>query len=197
MLIGILALQGGFIEHESTLKQIQPSVKTILIRSFKDVNLNINALVIPGGESTTMTVLLNRDRELLNWLRLQITENRFPTLCTCAGLIMLSKKVESDEVGMSSGIIPVLDIHIVRNWYGRQQESFIGKLQNTNTKVMFIRAPFIREILDNNVVVIDRLVSESNEIVAIQQDNIIGLTHHPELVGVDYFHRLFLDICNE
>ena len=142
MRIGVLALQGAFIEHEKILEKI--GVETFEIRKKSDLsnailNNSIHGLIIPGGESTTIGKLLH-DLDLFDDIRKLISDG-LPTFGTCAGLILLAKKIENDDrVHLS-----LMDIKVKRNAYGRQLGSFftenefkqVGKVPMT-----FIRAPY-------------------------------------------------------
>ena len=202
MVLGILSLQGDFMEHRIFMETNFPETKILLIRNWLDICENISGFIIPGGESTTMTALLEQDKCLLAWLKRKITVEKIPVLCTCAGLILLSKNIESVEGCLnnyvfSSGIIPTLDITVIRNWYGRQQNSFIGKLKGSTLKGMFIRAPLVKFLHSEDVKIIHVLDSSQQEIVAIRQGNIIGLTFHPELANEKYFHDFFNNLLNK
>lgn len=149
MRIGVLALQGAFIEHEKILEKI--GVETFEIRKKSDLNNaisdnRINGLIIPGGESTTIGKLLH-DLNLFDDIKKLISDG-LPTFGTCAGLILLAKKIENDD----HVHLGLMDIKVKRNAYGRQLGSFftenefkhVGKVPMT-----FIRAPYITEVGEN------------------------------------------------
>jgi 5'-phosphate synthase pdxT subunit len=150
----------------------------------------VDALAIPGGESTTMGKLL-RSFQLEETLRRRLTEG-LPTLTTCAGLILLSRSIvdgRPDQVATGT-----LDIAVRRNAWGSQLESFeadltLGKLGDIPFRGVFIRAPRIEEV-GAGVEVLARL---GDEPVAVRQGVHIGLTFHPEMTGDDRIHRLFLE----
>jgi 5'-phosphate synthase pdxT subunit len=183
MRIGVLALQGGFIEHARKLESLQ--VETFEIRKKSDLALPVDGLIIPGGESTTMGKLL-KELEMFNTLKTLI-ENGLPTFGTCAGMILLSKNVMDNE-NIHLGVI---DIEVKRNAYGRQLGSFstcaefkgIGMIPMT-----FIRAPYI-ESAGENVEILSRV---DNHIVAACEKNILVTSYHPELTTDNRVHQLFI-----
>ncbi len=150
----------------------------------------VDALAIPGGESTTMSKLL-RAFQLEDPLRHRLAAG-LPTLATCAGLILLSRAIEdgrTDQVATGT-----LDIAVRRNAWGSQVDSFeadvvLDQLGDIPFRGVFIRAPRIEEIGDG-VEVLSRL---GDEPVAVRQGRHIGLTFHPEMTGDDRIHRLFLE----
>ena len=184
MKIGILALQGDFHEHQVCFNKLR--VKTQLVRSVADLNL-CDSLVIPGGESTTISKLLNisnLDSEIITK-----SKNGMPLWGTCAGLILISNKIiEGDPDPLK-----ILDIKTSRNFYGRQVDSFVEKINLFNDKdefeAIFIRAPKIMEI-GKNVDIIS--VTNDNSPVAVQSKNILGTTFHPELTDDLRIHKHFI-----
>ena len=184
MKIGILALQGDFHEHQVCFNKLR--VKTQLVRSVADLNL-CDSLVIPGGESTTISKLLNisnLDSEIITK-----SKNGMPLWGTCAGLILISNKiVEGDPDPLK-----LMDIKTSRNFYGRQVDSFVEKIDLFNDEdefeAIFIRAPKIMEIGKN----VDILaITNDNSPVAIQSKNILGTTFHPELTDDLRIHKHFI-----
>ena len=195
--IGVLALQGDIRFHEDILDQLfnDLNIKDGKIKRIKNVNdLNgINGLIIPGGESTVIGVLAKR-AGLLEILKDKIISG-LPTLGTCAGLVFLAKMVYDKTVGkVNQPILGVLDADIERNSFGTQRESFetdlkIPILGEKPYNAIFIRAPIIKNIGPN----VEVLAKFNDKIVAIKQDNIIGVAFHPELSGDTRLHKLFLD----
>lgn len=177
-MIGILALQGAFIEHMYLLEKI--NLKSILVKDVKDFD-NIDSLIIGGGESTTMLKLL-KSNNLLQRLNHFIHIEKKPTMGICAGLILLA----SPEIN-------ALNITIKRNFYGSQINSFfdINNFNNKNIKGVFIRAPKIMSIQkDVNIL----CKNSNNEITGVKQDNIIGFSFHPELTDETSIHLFFNNI---
>ena len=193
MKIGVLALQGAFIEHEKILEKI--GVETFEIRKKSDLsnailNNSIHGLIIPGGESTTIGKLLH-DLDLFDDIRKLILDG-LQTFGTCAGLILLAKKIENDDrVHLS-----LMDIKVKRNAYGRQLGSFftenefkhVGKVPMT-----FIRAPYITEVGEN----VEILSEVDGNIVAAKENNILVTSYHPELNDDLRVHKFFIDMCKK
>lgn len=184
MVIGVLALQGGVAEHIRMLKSC--SQESVEVRTVDDL-LRVNALIIPGGESTTLGKLIQR-----NGLSKKIIEQAkrgMPIYGTCAGAILLSKKVE----GNKQFKLNLIDIDIKRNDYGSQLNSFEEEIQIVNKKkpfkAIFIRAPVIKKV-GNNVQV---LAKRSSEVVFARQDNILVSTFHPELSNDLRIHKYFIE----
>ena len=185
MTIGILAVQGAFIEHEKMLSKL--SAKCFEIRKADDLNSKMDGLIIPGGESTVQGKLL-RELGIFEPLRQRISAG-LPVFGTCAGLILLAKNVENDERRCFS----TMDITALRNGYGRQLGSFhtisefsgIGKIPMT-----FIRAPYISEVKDN----VEILAQVNGKIVAARQDNQLVTAFHPELTEDLRVHEYFLSM---
>lgn len=184
MKIGILALQGAFIEHEKILKSL--GADCVEIRQLSDLE-GIQGLVLPGGESTVQGQLL-RKLNLLEPIQKMISDG-LPVLATCAGLILLSEHLESDETTH----LATLPVTTMRNAYGRQLGSFttaapmkyVGEIP-----MVFIRAPYI-ESTDNGVEV---LATVDEHIVAVKYQNQLGLSFHPELTEDNHIHQYFLDM---
>ncbi len=174
--IGLAMLQGARHEHEEALLasaiDLELEIEIVYLRQAKDVDETIDALVLPGGESTTMMKIQKND-DLFESIKIKINEG-MPTLGTCAGLILLANDVID---GQSS--ISCLNTVVERNAYGRQNESFEGLVDFNGNKEMycFIRAPKI--ISYANTVTPIALIDE--EVVGIHENNIVGLSFHPEL----------------
>ena len=188
MNIAVLALQGAFIEHEQMLSRL--GVSSFEIRQKKDLEAPFDGLIIPGGESTVQGKLM-RELELFEPLRERI-EAGLPVFGTCAGLLLLAKKIENDE----RLHFATMDICAVRNAYGRQLGSFytesefsgIGKIPMT-----FIRAPYISEVSGDTQI----LASVDGKIVAARQKNQLVTAFHPELNDDTSVHRYFLDMIKQ
>ena len=193
MRIGVLALQGAFIEHEKILEKI--GVETFEIRKKSDLSnavsdKSIDGLIIPGGESTTIGKLLH-DLDLFDDIR-ELISDGLPTFGTCAGLILLAKKIENDD----RVHLGLMDIKVKRNAYGRQLGSFftenefkhVGKVPMT-----FIRAPYITEAGEN----VEILSEVDGNIVAAKENNILVTSYHPELNDDLQVHKFFVDMCKK
>lgn len=186
MKIGILALQGAFIEHAHMLKSL--GVESFEIRQKRDIeNQDYDGLIIPGGESTVIGKLL-RQLELFEPLKKEI-ENGMPVFGTCAGLIMLAEKISNDD----NVYFGTMDMTVRRNAYGRQLGSFFveqefkgcGKVPMT-----FIRAPYIEEVHGRA----EALASVDGRIVAARQGNQLATAFHPELNNDPSVHEYFIEI---
>jgi len=186
MRIGVLALQGAFIEHEHMLAQI--GVNSFEIRKQDDIGNSFDGLIIPGGESTVQGKLMN-ELGLLEPIRKMILSG-LPVFGTCAGLLLLAKNIEND----THSYIASMDITAVRNAYGRQLGSFhttacfngIGDVPMT-----FIRAPFISSVSGNTEI----LAEVGGKIVAARQDNQLVTAFHPELNEDVRIHEYFCEMC--
>ena len=171
MRIAVLALQGAFIEHENILKKL--GIEYFEIRQKKDALEEFDGLIIPGGESTAQGKLLH-DLGIFDILKEKILKG-LPVFGTCAGLIMLAKKIDNDN-RVHFG---TMDIEVVRNAYGRQLGSFtvIDKFANEDIPMVFIRAPYIKKINESCQVL--SVVDE--RIVAARSNNQLVTAFHPEL----------------
>jgi len=190
MRIGVLALQGAFREHLDTLGAI--GVEGVRVREPADLD-DVSGLILPGGESTTMRQLIERWglREPI----LDLADRGAPIFGTCAGMIVLSRDIASDE----APILPLLDVTVERNAFGRQLDSFEAELSvpvlgDTPFHAVFIRAPVI-ERTGPGVDVLARL--DDGRVVAVRERNIIATAFHPELAGETRFHRLVATMAAE
>ena len=176
MKVGILSFQGSFFDHSKSIELI--GLTPIFIKNDSEID-NLDALILPGGESTAMRKI-NNYTGLFNELD-KLIKSGIPTLSTCAGSILLANQV----IGGNT-TIPNIDIEITRNAYGRQTESFEGNVSFYNNEDIycFIRAPRITGLLSDNVEVIAK---HNTEVVGVQQDNIVALTFHPELNNDSYY----------
>jgi 5'-phosphate synthase pdxT subunit len=178
--VGVLALQGDFERHRTRLVELGASVR--LVRSAVELDA-VCGLVIPGGESTTMSTLLGP--ESLEPFR-QFASSR-PVLGTCAGAILLAREIVGSRPGLG-----VIDISVRRNAYGRQIDSSIrtGVLDGVPTELVFIRAPRIVRVGPG----VEVLVRDGLDPALVRQGLALAATFHPEL-GTDHrVHALFLQI---
>lgn len=183
MKIGVLALQGAFAEHVAILRAI--GVEPVEVRLPGQLE-TIDGLILPGGESTTMRRLI--DRWGLRQPILDLAGQGAPIFGTCAGMILLAREIAGGE----EPILPLLDVTVERNAFGRQLDSFetelpVPLLGNTPVHAVFIRAPIIERV-GPDVDVLARLDDE--RIVAVRERNVIAVSFHPELAGETRFHRL-------
>ena len=188
MNIGILALQGAFKEHKDILDKLEAD--SYEIRKKSDLKKRPDGLIIPGGESTVIGKLLN-DLDMMEELKNMI-ENGIPVFGTCAGLILLAKKIENDK----RIHLGCMNIEVQRNAYGRQLGSFvteeefqgIGKIP-----MVFIRAPYIKSI-GNNVKILSEV---KGKIIAAEEKNILVTAFHPELTKDTRVHKYFIEKIKE
>jgi 5'-phosphate synthase pdxT subunit len=184
-MVGVLALQGGFIEHINTLNKL--GVSSFEIRQKADLdNKKIDGLILPGGESTVMGKLL-RETTLFDPIK-GLIDSGIPVFGTCAGLILLAKKIENDP----NTYFDAIDISVQRNAFGRQLGSFftyedfagIGKIPMT-----FIRAPYIETAAPD----VEVLAHVRGRMVAARQNNVLVTAFHPELTQDLRVHEYFLE----
>lgn len=191
MIIGILALQGAFIEHKFILDKL--NIKNILIKKSEQVRL-CDGIIIPGGESTTMSIL---EDDIFGLIQTHI-QNGKPIWGTCAGIILLSDYIEGKIEGQKN--IGGLNIVVKRNYFGSQQQSFIEYLpypkefgKEGKFPAIFIRAPIIKNIINNENNI--KILSLCNDnIVAVQQNNILVTCFHPELSNDFSWHEYFIKL---
>jgi len=186
--IGVLALQGAFIEHEKMLRAL--GAEPIQVRLPGHLG-GLDGLIIPGGESTTIGKLAT-DFGLMEPLR-EFAAAR-PTWGTCAGLIFLAR-----DVGRSQPLLGLMDVAVERNAFGRQVDSFEADLRvpvlgERPFPAVFIRAPSIERV-GPGVEVLARLAD--GRVVAARQGHLLVTAFQPELTGDDRFHQLFLDIVGQ
>jgi len=187
--IGILSLQGAFAEHAASLQKL--GVETLAIRLPQDLE-DVDGLIIPGGESSTISQLaINYD--LMKILK-KLAQNGFPMFGTCAGLILLARNISDSKIET----IGAMDIKVQRNAFGRQIDSFetslpIPVLGKIPFPAIFIRAPIIEET-NSTVEILARLPNDTP--VAAKQGNLLVSAFHPELSSDLRFHAYFLDIVS-
>ncbi len=187
MHIGILGLQGDYAKHQAVLLSLD--VETTIVRYQQELNL-MDGLIIPGGESTTLTHLMKKTGM---GDAIKAFSSTKPVFGTCAGLIMMAQDVDDTRIHP----LGILNVSVSRNGYGRQIHSFTDTIDLTGAdssrsiQGTFIRAPRITSQRTH----IHPLVSYAGEIVGVKQGMHIGLSFHPELSGESYFHELFLTEC--
>ena len=181
MMIGVLALQGDYAKHIQILEMLK--IQAIEIRYPDELKL-IDGLVIPGGESTTMTDLMCRAGF---YKPIQIFAKKKPILGTCAGLIMMAKTVADSRIKP----LGILNVKVDRNAYGRQIHSFTDQLTvSLNGNLKHVDATFIRAPKISSVNKFIEVLSEYNgEPVIVKQGHHLGMTFHPELNGITIFHN--------
>jgi 5'-phosphate synthase pdxT subunit len=174
LVVGVLALQGDFEAHSKIVESLGAEAREVRVPAQLD---GLDALIIPGGESTTMTLGIEREG-LAEPLR-EFVRSGKPTLGTCAGLIMLDR----DHLGL-------LDVTARRNAFGRQRHSFEADLDIRDfnggpLRAVFIRAPWVEERGEG----VDVLAEVDGHPVAVRQGNILAVAFHPEIAGDSRLHR--------
>lgn len=190
MRIGVLAVQGAFAEHVATLAAI--GVEGVEVRLPADLD-DVSGLILPGGESTAQRRLIERWglREPI----LDLARSGAPIFGTCAGMILLANDIaDGDPTG-----IPLLDIGVRRNAFGRQLDSFeaelpVPMLGDRPVHAVFIRAPIVERV-GPGVDVLARL--DDGRVVAVRERNVVATAFHPELAGETRFHRLVATMAAE
>lgn len=190
MKIGVLALQGAFIEHVKMVRNLgADAVEVRLPEQLRD----LDGLIIPGGESTTIGKIAVQ-YGLIEPIRGMVAQGK-PVWGTCAGMIVLAK-----DVGMRQPLVGVMDVQVKRNAFGRQVDSFetdlnIPEIVNGDASpfhAIFIRAPLL-ESVGSKVRVLAKL--EDGTIVAARENNLLATSFHPELTHDPRFHKYFLNMA--
>lgn len=187
--IGVLSLQGSVIEHMRSLQRLE-DVTPVEVKTLDALN-SVDALILPGGESTTISKLLNIFG-LMEPIRKRI-EDGMPVWGTCAGMILLAR----DIVGESSHL-NVMDISVMRNAYGRQADSFttyvvIPQMGSDPIPLVFVRAPWVQSVGEG----VEVLCELDGHIVAARQRNMLVTSFHPELTDDLSVHRYFVNFLEE
>lgn len=185
MVIGVLALQGAFIEHQKMFEQC--GVETFQIRNKHQLHQPMDGIVLPGGESTTMFRILS-DQDMVDELK-QMIEDGLPTFGTCAGLLLLAKEVDNYK----SNYLQTMDIKAMKNAYGRQLGSFMATASfagKAEIPFVFIRAPYILDMNED----VEALAEVDGKIVAARQGNQLVTAFHPELTDELLVHQYFIDM---
>jgi len=185
MKIGILALQGAFAAHQSVLESL--GAETLQVRTAADLRL-VDALVMPGGESTTMSHLLNT-AQLFDPIAERLNDD-MPVFGTCAGMILLATNIADGRADQR--FYGAIDIDVQRNAYGRQVESFetdltVNGLEST-FHAMFIRAPQVVRVGAK----VEVLSTHEDKVVLARQGSVMVASFHPELTSDNRIHSLFM-----
>ncbi len=191
MRVGVLALQGDVREHRAALRELD--CDAVAIRTPDDLT-GVEALVLPGGESTTISHLL-RTSGLLDPLEARLRDGMH-AFGTCAGLVLLARDIEDgrdDQVAFGT-----LDVRVRRNGYGRQVRSFESTCEVAGhgaVPTVFIRAPRIESVGDEVDVLAETDVGDGAHPVLVRQGPVMGASFHPELTADRTVHRLFLELA--
>jgi pyridoxal 5'-phosphate synthase pdxT subunit len=192
--IGVLALQGAFIEHVYRLREI--GAEAVEVRLPEDLD-GVDGLIIPGGESTTIG-------RLIDWYELrepitQMVADHKPVWGTCAGMILLATDVDQSTRAKHQPLLELMDITVQRNAFGSQLDSFEAELEmpavsDEPIPTVFIRAPIVSRT-GPDVEVLGTL--SDGKIIAVRQNNLVATAFHPELTGDKRLHSWFLQIVQE
>ncbi|ACJ17382.1 pyridoxine biosynthesis amidotransferase [Thermococcus onnurineus NA1] len=190
--VGVIGVQGAVSEHIEAVKRAFERLgvegEAFWLRRPEQLNA-IDAIILPGGESTTISRLMQKNG-LFEPVK-KLGEEGLPIMGTCAGLILLAKEVEGAVEGQR--FLELLDVRVNRNAYGRQVDSFEAPLKLSFSDEpfpgVFIRAPKIVELLNDKV---KPIAWHGDEVVGVEQGNIIGLAFHPELTDDARLHEYFL-----
>ena len=195
MLIGILAVQGGVREHQRTLDEL--NIEHRAVRRVEHFE-GLNGLILPGGESTTMSKLLELGG-LLEPLRSALAQG-LPAYGTCAGMILLASQVLNTRP--DAHWLGAIDMDVRRNAFGRQVDSFEADLDFAGVEgtvpAVFIRAPWVERVGDD-VAVLSRVPSgeHAGAIVGVQQGNVMATSFHPEVSGDTRVHAYFASLVEQ
>ncbi|MCB1287139.1 MAG: pyridoxal 5'-phosphate synthase glutaminase subunit PdxT [Mycobacterium sp.] len=188
--VGVLALQGDTREHLAALREAGAAACTVRRRAELDA---VDALVIPGGESTTMSLLL-REFGLFEPLRERLAAG-MPAYGSCAGMILLAGEIlDAGAPGRQAAALGAIDMTVRRNAFGRQVDSFEDDIDfrglDGPVHAVFIRAPWVERVGPD----VQVLARAGEHIVAVRQGSVLATAFHPEVTGDRRVHRLFVDI---
>ena len=193
--IGVIGIQGAISEHvtimQNTLKTTDTPGTVFIVKNLGDIN-KIDALILPGGETTTISKILYK-LGLHTAIAKKIKENNLPVMGTCAGCVILASEI-IDDIKDDVKLLHAIDMQVERNAFGRQKESFEKNINIEGVhhpyNAVFIRAPVIRKIWGKTKV----LAKINKKIVMARQDNLLALSFHPELTNDLRIHNYFLDM---
>jgi len=187
--VGVLALQGDFREHLAALRATE--VEGVPVRLATDLE-KVDALILPGGESTTMARLM--EPALRDSIQRRVAAG-MPVMGTCAGMILMARDVQDGRVDQEP--LQLMDIEVRRNAYGRQIDSFEAEVESQAIggagPAVFIRAPQLIEHGDS----VEELARHGDQVVAVRQGNRLALAFHPELTPDRRWHQYFLTFNGE
>lgn len=188
MKIGVLALQGAVAEHIRSIERA--GAEAIPVKRVEQLG-DIDGLIIPGGESTTIGKLM-RKYDFMDAIRSFSSQGK-PIFGTCAGLIVLAERIQGDE----EAHLKLMDITVARNAFGRQRESFETDLKvvgiDEPVRAVFIRAPLILEVGEG----VEVLSTYNDEIVTARQGHLLAASYHPELTNDYRLHAYFIEMVRE
>jgi len=192
--IGVIGIQGAITEHINSIENVLEETSTpgkVFVVKKKDEIDNIDALLIPGGESTIISRILYKSGLYYKILK-RLKQKNLPIMGTCAGCVILASKVNNDSKDIK--LLNAIEMHVTRNAFGRQEESFEKKINIEGFidpyNAVFIRAPVIEKIWGNCKI----LAKIENKIVMARQENILAISFHPELTNDLRIHKYFIDM---
>jgi len=192
--IGVVGIQGAVTEHIHSIEQLFRQTNTtgdVFPIKTKDEIKKTDGLIVPGGESTTISRILFQ-KGLHEEIKKRVKNNNLAVMGTCAGCVILAKTIIDNDYDVK--LLELMDIQVKRNAFGRQKESFEQSIQIEGFKepynAVFIRAPVI-EKTEKNCKILSKI---DNKIIMARQDNILALSFHPELTDDLRIHQYFLDI---
>ncbi|MGV0834644.1 pyridoxal 5'-phosphate synthase glutaminase subunit PdxT [Mycolicibacterium thermoresistibile] len=193
MRIGVLALQGDTREHLAALRAAGAEATTVRRRTDLDA---VDALVLPGGESTTISHLL-REFDLFDPLRDRLADG-MPAYGSCAGMILLAAEIlDAGAAGRAATPLGAIDMTVRRNAFGRQVDSFEGEIEfaglDPPVHAVFIRAPWVERVGPG----VQVLARAAGHIVAVRQGPVLATAFHPEITGDRRVHQMFVDIVTD
>ena len=192
--IGVIGIQGAVSEHvasmEKALRETNTPGEVFVIKNKQEIN-NIDALIFPGGESTTISRILYKS-EFSDAISKRIKENNLPIMGTCAGCVILASEMTDNTQNVK--LLSAMDTHVKRNAFGRQKESFEKNIDikgfTEPYNAVFIRAPVIEKVWGNCEI----LAEVDKKIVMARQGSLLALSFHPELTDDLRIHKYFLDM---
>lgn len=197
MRVGVLDIQGDVSEHvealEGALSEEGLEGEVVSVKRADQMDA-LHGLVIPGGESTVIGGVM-KDEGILTKVIENAQKRKLAVYGTCAGMILLGKKVSDSKVGETGQpLMGLMDIDVTRNVFGRQRESFETELQvpaigDRPFRAVFIRSPWVKNLLSEEVSILARF---SDKVVAVEQRNLLATAFHPELADDLRFHKYFL-----
>lgn len=192
--IGVIGIQGAVSEHVSSMQKVLNETKTqtpgnVFVVKYKQDLKNADALILPGGESTTISRALNKSGLYDEIVKL-IERNNLPIMGTCAGCVLLSKQLQEESKDIK--LLNAMDMKVKRNAFGRQRESFEKKIKidgfSEPYNAVFIRGPIIEKVWGD----CKNLAEVDGHIVMAKQNNFLAISFHPELTDDLRIHKYFL-----
>lgn len=188
MTIGVLALQGSVTEHLKMIKSVNKKIDAIPVRTVDEL-ATVDGLIIPGGESTTLRILID-EFNMYTPIKARV-EAGMPVWGTCAGMILLANRIEGERTYFG-----LIDIDVKRNAYGRQIDSFVaeGDFAGMYVGMVFIRAPMVTRVGSG----VEVLAEHNGHAVAVKQGNVLATAFHPELIQRDNrIHKYFCGMVED